>query len=126
METVRIPSGKMVIFGSPEQPLDPSLTAEIEKLLASIEGVNEAYLTEIFIMGEMNDSRQVLVTVIQNEDLLFDAIQSIKKEVGALIPNGLKLDLLPLFPDAQLLPEVRETETALSLKRNTKGWWKIW
>ena len=108
-QKMNIPAGTSLIIGPPAIPMEESLSTAIGKLTESIEGILEAHLPQMFIIGVMEEPAQVLVIV--RDDNADHAVIAEQLGLGLkqILPRGMHLDVWPISVGHAMLKSVRET-----------------
>ena len=113
--TLKIPAGSEVRFGRPARPLPVELRDSIARGLSSISEIHEAHLPMCYVPATMREPVHILVVVFGQETALNSVMPAISKAIGAIMPAGKHLDVLPLKTGNSLIDVVRGANCQLSI-----------
>ena len=109
IQTLNIPGGTAVLIGAPACPMDGRISTAIGRLTASIEGVVEAYLPQMYAVKVMEKPAQVLVLLLRRDADLGKVADQLAVGLPQVLPKGVKLDVWPIQTTHPLADEVRRT-----------------
>jgi hypothetical protein len=109
MDELKIPAGTSLFIGAPARPMERRLSTAVGKLTASIDGIIEAHLPQMFAPGVMEEPAQVLVIVMRDEADLKAVIDRVGGGLAVLLPPGRNLDVWPIPIGHAMLDEIRRT-----------------
>jgi SseB protein C-terminal domain len=113
--TFQIPAGSEVRFGRPALPLPAELRDKIARGLSSISEIVEAHLPMCYVPSTMQEPTHVLVVVLERKTDIDSALPTITKLIGAVMPTGKHLDVLPLTTGNSLIDSIRAANCQLSI-----------
>ncbi len=109
VNNLNLPAGTPLMIGAPAHPMDPSIFAAIANLIASIDGVAEAHLPQLFAVGVMDRPAQVLVLLLRAHASIAAIRTRLEEGLSEIIGPDRHLHLLPMLPDNPLLDDIRLT-----------------
>jgi hypothetical protein len=137
---MNIPEGSSIVVGllNKKERMEPRLARSIAELTASVPEIQEAYLFGCFMNG-MRKPAEVLTLVFPTSFEFAEAVGTIGRGLGAVLPPGASLDVWPITPANSILGSVRLVGRKLFVRSpigepifaeeplpERKKWWQIW
>ena len=107
MQTLNIPAGTAVLIGAPANPMDARVSAAIGRLTASIEGVVEAHLPQMYAVKVMEKPAQVLVLLLRRDADVGKVADHLAAGLPQVLTKGVQLDIWPIPASHPLADDVR-------------------
>jgi hypothetical protein len=122
-----IGSGANVMIGAPARPIAPEPTAAIAEAVASVRGVTEAHLPQVYIPGVSEQPGQKLVLVLEQGTDPVRVMGDLGPLLHEIVPLGVHLDVWPVTSGHELLPAIREAGCRIFCRPSPqRPWWQIW
>ncbi len=136
---MNIPDGSSIVVGllNKKQRMEPRLARSIAELAATVPDIQEAYLFGCFTTG-MSKPAEVLAVVFPTSFEFTEVITTICRDLRAVLPPGIDLDVWPITPANSILGSVRLLGRKLFVRSPIgepvfgedpppeKRWWQVW
>jgi hypothetical protein len=126
MQPLSIPAGATMLLGPPAKPMPPERTEALTNLVANTEGILEAHLPQLFVVGVMDSAAQILVVSIAPSANQSQVLNSLSAGLKGIVPSNEFLDIWPVAPNSSMLKDVRNANCQILAPARQKPWWKFW
>ncbi len=107
IKNISMPAGTPLMIGTPAHPMDRETSTAIANLTASIDGIAEAHLPQLFTVGVMDRPAQVLVLVLRPSANPHTIRAQLEHGLATVLGRQAQLDVWPVLPDNPFLDDVR-------------------
>jgi len=107
MQRLSIPAGTPLLIGAPARPMEGHISAGIGALTASIDGIVEAHLPQMFAVNVMEEPAQVLVLLLRPDAEVDEVIEQLGAALSGILPDGVHLDVWPIQTNHSMADDVR-------------------
>jgi len=114
-EKFEIPPGTKVYIGAPAHPMPKEREKRLAEGISKIEGIAFAYIPQMYIPGQMDESAQVLCIVISKYYIgsIDELMRKVQEVIASVLPSGEYIDVMPLLQDSELIPVIIDTGCCL-------------
>ena len=107
MDKLSIPAGTPLLIGAPARPMDSRISARRGALTASIDGIVEAHLPQMFAVNVMEEPAQVLVLLLRPDADVDEVLEQLGIGLSSVLPEGVHLDVWPIQTNHSMADDVR-------------------
>ncbi len=121
IKNISLPAGTPLMIGAPAHPMDRDTSTAIANLTASIDGIAEAHLPQLFAVGVMVRPAQVLVLVLRPSAKPDTIRAQLEQGLATILGRQAQLDIWLVLPDNPLLDDVRLAYCRVSPAKGAAG-----